>query len=869
MNGEGGFSISMSRPITIAALLLALAAPAGPASATVEHVIILVIDGLRSDEGFDDPDHQFVGPLLDDLAPQGSLLTYLEIRGQTLTLPAHQVFVTGTYADCGNTWAYEDRLFLAPRVPTVFDAYRRHTGVDLDRLWIVSNTPLVGHDCEHTLMPGFELERSASSIVDFDYVEDDDWVWAQVEQVLHEHEVELMLVNLHEVDRMGHSQDWEGYLDKAYRGAQGAARFWDRIQADPTYQDNTVVIVATDHGRHSEGVENGFIGHGCSCIGCRKAFLLALGPGIRQGFQSDVGVSYLDIAPTVAHLLGFPFPYHRGRVLTEILEDGNAVDPGPGGVHNPAVAAAGDVRVRAFEFQDTALSDVQGAHQVVIELSTDGGTSWTTTPIGAEMAVQRTPLVWTDGSVVLVGWQEYTVGGEDWMLRMLRWGEESTDWEDVFSEPMAGSGTPVASAMLLQEGSDLFLFESNPRTEVLRTWASDDAGYTWSENLMVSSFRRHFPRDTHIVSRDGDWIIAYSAHIAFEANDEDPNENTEIYWQVSDDHGTNWTVEEQLVDDMAPSIQPVMTIDAGGVLHLVWSDMATGSFELIHAESADGGQTFSTPIPLTYDSMGSWEPAIALDGERPYVAWSSFVGPDEARIHVAALEDGALVEERKVSQPGRMARAPTIVPLGDCTSWVTWSENDMGGPWELGSAQVVTAGLPATSAIGSLLPELLSAGSEPEEALLLLELVIGEEDRGVDRIEMELPPPVVPTGDATLEVDGVAALVTATVSGQSLWFELDTPVVSDGAQLSLGFEVEPGVVSSGASELTVALHHGTEPCSVEGEGDLLLGVHGPGDDDTGGDDDDGCDCRTEGGTAIGGGSVLLLIGLAAARRRGR
>ncbi len=870
-----------SRVLVQILVLLGAVVCAGPSRAQdVEHVFIVVIDGLRAAEGFDDPDHTFVGPMVDELLPQGSLLSYLEIRGQTLTLPAHQVFVTGTYADCGNTWAYEDRLFLAPRVPTIFDAYRQHTGAAPERSWVLSNTPLVGHDCEHTLMPGYDLERAAASVVDFSYTESDDWVWDQVEAALDLGEVDLMLVNLHEVDRMGHSQDWDGYLDKAFAGSTAAVQFWDRLQADPVYADNTVLLITTDHGRHREDVDNGFIGHGDACTGCRQVFLLALGPGIRQGFVSGEAYSFLDIAPTVAHLLDVPFPYHRGRVITDILTDGAAVDPGPGGAFYPQVAAAGDMRVRAYEFQDTALADNEGAHQVVVELSVDGGETWTTTSMGGALTVQRTPMAWTDGEVALVGWQEYTVKGEEWYHRIFRIGDESTEWEDVFHEPMSGSGTPVASALIVPEGDDLYLFEGNPRTEVLRLWMSDDRGYTWSENIGVSTIRRHFPRDTHVAPVDGAWVLAYSAHTAFEPNEHDPNENTEIFWQRSDDLGQTWTTEDRMFEDSAPSIQPSMAVGVNGTLHLVWADMASGAFELFHAASTDGGQNFSTPLPLTFDSVGAWEPALAADGERLYAAWSQFDALDSATIQIAALDDDTLVEQRQLSTPGRVARQPHVTPLGDCTSWVTWSESDLQGPWELGSAVVATAGVPVTAAEGAVEPAELIAGGGGQELVLTVELEIGEEDRGVDGIEVVLPEPLsFEDGTASVDVDGDPVDAEVTAAGHTLWFELEEPVVHDGGRLDLRLGVDPGDGAQSADPFRVFLHLGAEPCSVEVSGDLGVDVVLVGDDDDAtGDDDDvsigpggdnGCECDS-GGLGSGGGLIVvpgLLLGLA--RRRDR
>jgi len=149
--------IPFVRSVTVAATLLC-ALPV--AAQEVEHVFIVVIDGVRSSEAMDDPDARFVGPLLDELAPLGSLLTTVENRGVTITLPAHQVFVTGTWGDHDTVPAYEGRQYLSSRHPTLFELYRQQTGADADPCWVVANSGQM-IDCHHSVAPGYgPVDRS-------------------------------------------------------------------------------------------------------------------------------------------------------------------------------------------------------------------------------------------------------------------------------------------------------------------------------------------------------------------------------------------------------------------------------------------------------------------------------------------------------------------------------------------------------------------------------------------------------------------------------------------------------------------------------------------------------------------------------------
>ncbi len=856
-----------------ACLLLLIAGTPSPARAQdAEHLFVFILDGIRADHGFDDPTHEFVGPLYHELAPQGSLLTYMEVRAQTVTLPAHQALVSGNYADYSGTTPYPERRRMGPRTPTLCEAYRVHSGADMDSCWIISNSDYL-HDTVYGLMPGYGEDYSGSRSIFYEADPTDEWSWDELDVALAAGTIDLAVINLNETDLEGHREDWDAYTGAAAMASEDIVAFWERLQADPEYQDNTVLIVTSDHGRHLEGVETGWQGHGDECAGCRQVFMLALGPGVRQGFVSDMSCSFIDVAPTAAALMGFPFPYSRGRVLTEILEDGDEVDPGPGGAFRPTLARSGDVLVRMSEQQDTALADDEGAHRVLTEVSEDGGATWTETLTEAGGEIQHSPFAWTDGEVILAGWLEIASKGEAWVVRLRRLGPESQDWMEVAYLDMIAASTPVSNVHLEQQGELLYMVENNSRNRRVRIWSSDDLGLSWSDEFVMQQHERHFPRDLSHVEIDGTWVVVYAAHPNNDMNESDPNENTEIYWLRSDDAGVTWEGEAALTDDWSPSIQPVTALTPDGIIHVVFSDARSGEFQLYHSESTDDGASFSPPEQLTFGSIGAWEPAVAADGERLYVTWSQFEGRDDATVHVAALEDGSLVEERTLSAAGLVARTPHILPMGDCTSLVTWSEGDLSGAWQLAEARVDSAGIPATSATATLIDGEIVTGFAAGEVVLGIELTLEDGDRGVNRIEITGSEGVEFTGDAELYVFGDAADATATVDGQTLIVESDVNIDAEDAQIEVRFDVVPPAEPGAVGTLTVVLKQGLEACVTEVAADLeLLAVEGtPDDDDTPGDDDDdtdGCECRADDAAAPGAvGALLALSGLVMVRRR--
>jgi MYXO-CTERM domain-containing protein len=851
------------RALALAALLTFALLPSRAGAQIAEHAFIFVIDGVRAAEGFDDPLRQYIAPL-HELLPHGSLLTFMENQTLTTTMPAHFVLVSGNASNYGLTMPYWGRQYFHPHTPTLFEIYRQRTGAPAESCWVLSNTPQI-YDANASLMPGYGQQFGAERRIQFDDEMPDEWAWMEIDSLMADHEIDLMLVNFHEVDRVAHWGDWAWHTEALQRTSRDIADFWFALQQDPIYADNTVLIVTTDHGRHLDQQDDGWMSHGCSCQGCRKTFFLALGPGIKQGYVSDETYSQKDVAPTVAHLMGLPFPYARGRVLNDILVDEATATGGVGGDRTPRLAAAGDLVVMVSESQSPNQPYSDGGFKVRVDLSEDHGETWETEFPAAGTAMQRNPQVWTDGDVVLVNWYSYSSASGEWLIHLWRLGPERTDWETVLEEPIAGIGTPVGNISILDEDGMLYLLQDSPPDELFRTWVSEDRGVTWFEDGVYEADERHFPTSASQVQVGDVRLVTFSANVSFDEFGQD-NDNTEVYWITSEDGGENWDGEFRVTDNVKPSIQPVPAVTPDGVVHVVWSDLATGEFQINHATSTDEGASFSEPAKLTSAETGAWEPAVAVDGQRLYIAWSEVLGADSAVIRTAAVTPDGVVQERIVSSSDGMARNPTLVPLGDGHALVAWSESQLDGPWELRTAEVVTAGVPATEATATVSPTVLPPGV----SLLFidLELTIGDDDRGVDRFEITLPAGFGANGFAELEVDGEPADAEAWIEGEELWLEAAEVILDDGAQVVITLEVEAPAIAAEAADLAVTLHHGEEPYTTPASGALAVSVEVT--DSVTPPLDEGCECATT-DTAPRPHSVLALLGLAllAIRRRGQ
>jgi len=146
-------------------------------------------------------------------------------------------------------------------------------------------------------------------------------------KILQEFKPELMVINMQGVD-VAHFK-YTDYANNMRLADYALYKLWQTIQTTPGLANDTVLIVAPEHGRNLQ--PNSVIDtYGRYALDhnndemSRKIFCLVAGPAgaVKQGqvFSNTVGQS-VDILPTIAHVLGFendiPFGILDGRALTE------------------------------------------------------------------------------------------------------------------------------------------------------------------------------------------------------------------------------------------------------------------------------------------------------------------------------------------------------------------------------------------------------------------------------------------------------------------------------------------------------------------------------------------------------------------------
>ena len=141
---------------------------------------------------------------------------------------------------------------------------------------------------------------------------------------------------------------------------------------------------------------------------------------------------------------------------------------------------------------------------------------------------------------------------------------------------------------------------------------STNAGVTWSSpvRLTWNSYSSNYP---FIAADTGSGI-----HVVW-GNDTDGYPN--IFYKRSANSGATWSSPTRLTwgDDCET---PIITIDQGGILHVVWQGYYLGNWQILYKRSTNGGTSWSALKPLTWNASGSYYPYIASgSGNQVHVAW--------------------------------------------------------------------------------------------------------------------------------------------------------------------------------------------------------------------------------------------------------
>lgn len=273
-------------------------------------VVVAWAGGVRAADTLCDPNRRYVPRLWGELVPRGTLLTRVFNDGWTNHGPALKALATGRW---------EVDRYDTPEAPsgrTVVDAAQAsgHSVlvVGKGRLELVVSDPDPRIALRVPLSADtapFQPDEPAAAIYPLRSYDrtvvsaflDRSDAWPR-----------LSVLVFDDTD-MAHQGRWSRYTAAIRQADELVFRIWQRLGPDA----DLLVLPPLGRAEHGE-TRWGFMGHGRDDAGCSRLWLLALGPDFAAGRVRERRAQLVDVAPTLARLMGFAFA-SRGRVLEELF----------------------------------------------------------------------------------------------------------------------------------------------------------------------------------------------------------------------------------------------------------------------------------------------------------------------------------------------------------------------------------------------------------------------------------------------------------------------------------------------------------------------------------------------------------------------
>lgn len=269
-----------------------------PMKTLSEKVVVIVIDGMRKDRFYEADT-----PYLDFLKENGTEYMNMETVYPARTVVCFTSMFTGTYPiEHGITSNMVWKLGI--KVESIFDSLRK-VGKKGRLLGIAHLVDSMGDDVE-TVTAVMHNDKADPNIM------------ARARKIMEEQDPDLLIVQMISTDQTGHSRGvlYDEYLQKIHE-ADGLIKDFVTWLNQTGKMENTTLVICADHGQ-----ADGIGGHGHLDEGERFVPFIMYGPDIAKGKKVEEKHSLVSLAPTLAYLLGSPFPNHsRGKVLMEAMNE--------------------------------------------------------------------------------------------------------------------------------------------------------------------------------------------------------------------------------------------------------------------------------------------------------------------------------------------------------------------------------------------------------------------------------------------------------------------------------------------------------------------------------------------------------------------
>jgi hypothetical protein len=340
------------------------------ASSKRKIVVVTFGGGARDQETFAPEGQENIPHLMRELIPQATFFTQVVNRGILGHYVATASLATGVYETFNNFAS------VAPQSPTVFEYFRKDLKRPPSDAWVVAPSNgfnrigesshrsygagfgaqviLPKHlltaatsgrtnDYQHLLRDNYETPFYAPELAGSEFelqqldkilklsVDDfkdhaqtlsspDELSLYIARQLMRQVAPSLLWITMHDID-IAHAGAYSLYVEGIRRTDRLCSDLWKTIQTEPEYAGKTTLFILPDFGRDSDDDAggNGFQHHRTGDALSRTTWMMATGPGIREGVVFDRAVDSTDLVPTLGSMMGFSPSLAQGKPIAELL----------------------------------------------------------------------------------------------------------------------------------------------------------------------------------------------------------------------------------------------------------------------------------------------------------------------------------------------------------------------------------------------------------------------------------------------------------------------------------------------------------------------------------------------------------------------
>jgi len=270
--------------------------PSSESNYQTKNVVIISIDGPRYIDTWNNTSIDLI-PNQRSLKSEGVFFNNFYNNGFTYTMSGHAAITSGYYENIHNNGTE------SPANKSIFQQFLSYTKLPPFKSCIIASKKKLD------ALGNTKDLRWHNSFLPLTNTENrEDSVTLRVSlDVLSEHQPSLTMIHFKGPDVAGHGNRWDDYLKAIQSTDIYVKEIWNYLQTVENYRNKTTLLITNDHGRHLDGIQNGFISHGDRCEGCKHISLLALGPDLLKGSIVTQHFGQIDLAPTIARLLNFPW----------------------------------------------------------------------------------------------------------------------------------------------------------------------------------------------------------------------------------------------------------------------------------------------------------------------------------------------------------------------------------------------------------------------------------------------------------------------------------------------------------------------------------------------------------------------------------